>query len=280
MFAAALIILSNEFAALYANPDAESAVRSAISILRYCAAEDKQAERVTFIVESFHQANVNRPATARRLSIPGRDVPAINTLSQNARYDPVLHLFRHSSDAASVHSPLHREHHLPPATTSSSVSLLKDRSHAVVGPAMPPISSSMPPLMPGGMSSMLHQQPSPEGSSSHSVPLSGGGGLHASSMETTSGGESEIDFDMLWNSWPAPSASAASGSAGGTILPPLPPPAPAAMQPADGFGSFSATTIGQSQLIPSPHAPQPPPPLGSNPNVNVSVPLYPPTSYR
>ena len=291
MFAAALIILSNEFAALYENPEAEGAVRSAISILRYCAAEDKQAERVTFIVETFHQANVHRPATARRLSIPGRDVPVISPLSQSARYDPVLHLFRHGSGGgdpatASGASPRHRDH-LPPAATPS-VSLLKDMTHAVVGPAMPPMSSSMAPLMPGGMSSMLHQQPSPEGSSSHSVPLSngGGGGIHAStSLETTSGGESEIDFDMLWNSWPAPSTSAASGSAGGPILPPPPPPppGPAAMPPADGFGSYVATTLGQSQVVPSPHAPQPqppPPPLGSNPNVNVSVPLYAPTNFR
>ncbi|RYP45923.1 hypothetical protein DL768_007791 [Monosporascus sp. mg162] len=213
VFTAALIILSNEFAPLYHNPDATTAIHNAISILRFCADEDAQADRVLYIVETFHQANVRRPATARRLSIPGRKIPNINTLSHNAHYDPILHLFHHEDSE-----------HL------AAIPAIKERP--VMGHIVPP-SSSIPSMMPPAL-----QQPSPEGS----VSLNGGmgaagSGIPPSSLETLSGGESEFDFDTLWSNWPASSASSSAG---------IPIVAPHGMQPADGgFGSYGG--IGQPQ---------------------------------
>ncbi|RYP90435.1 hypothetical protein DL770_003467 [Monosporascus sp. CRB-9-2] len=213
VFTAALIILSNEFASLYHNPDATTAIHNAISILRFCADEDAQADRVLYIVETFHQANVRRPAKARRLSIPGRKIPTINTLSHNAHYDPMLHLFHHEGSD-----------HL------SAIPAIKERP--VMGHVVPP-SSSIPSMMPPAL-----QQPSPEGS----VSLNGGigaagSGIPPSSLETLSGGESEFDFDTLWSNWPASSASSSAG---------IPIVAPHGMQPADGgFGSYGG--IGQPQ---------------------------------
>ena len=276
-------------------------IASAISILRYCAAEDKQAERVSFIVETFDQANVSRPATARRLSIPGREVATITTLSQNPLYDPVLNLFRHGSaggrGSGSGGSPGRRgrEHDRDHSSTviASSMAHLKDRTQSGMGgPALTSISSSMAPLIPTSMSSTLQQQqPSPEGSSSHSVSLSSGmggggsGGIHGSNLETMSGGESEIDFDMLWNPWPARGAPTSSAGTGVAIPPPSqqqqqPPPPHPAMHSADSFGSYAATAISQSQAVPSSHPPPPPPLLGNNPSVSVNVPLYPPSHFH
>ncbi|RYP21183.1 hypothetical protein DL766_007994 [Monosporascus sp. MC13-8B] len=215
VFTAALIILSNEFALLYHNPDATTAVDNAISILRFCADKDAQADRVLYIVETFHQANVRRFATARRLSIPGRKIPTINTLSHNAHYDPMLHLFHHESFE-----------HL------AAIPAIKERP--VMGHIVPP-SSLIPSMMPPAL-----QQPSPEGS----VSLNGGmgaaaSGIPPSSLETLSGGESEFDFDTLWSNWPAPSASSSAG---------IPIAAPHAMQPADGgLGSYGG--IGQPQAL-------------------------------
>lgn len=245
VFAAALIILSNEFASLYHNPEAEVAITSAISILRFCADEDAQAERVSFIVETFHQANVNRPATARRLFIPGRKVPTINTVLQNSHYDPMLHLFHRESSEQ-------RDH--PAAIMGAQGQLPKDRP--IMGSIVPPMSSSSSSSIPSSMMPLTLQQPSPEGSSvvsfNNGMGSGSGSGIPSSSMETLSGGESEIDFDTLWN-WPAPSGASAAM--------PIAPP----MQPADNFGSYG---IGQPQV-----------PLGgSNPNVN--VPLYPPSNFR
>ncbi|RYO83974.1 hypothetical protein DL764_009389 [Monosporascus ibericus] len=214
VFTAALIILSNEFASLYHNPDATTAIHNAISILRFCADEDAQAERVLYIVETFHQANVRRPATARRLSIPRRKIPTINTLSHNAHYDPMLRPFHHEASE-----------HL------TTIPAIKERP--VMGHIVAP-SSSIPSMMPPAL-----QQPSPEGS----VSLNGGmgaagSGIPPSSLETLSGGESEFDFDTLWSNWPAPSASTSAG---------IPIAAPHGMQPSDsGFGSYGG--IGQPQV--------------------------------
>ncbi|RYP56879.1 hypothetical protein DL771_011521 [Monosporascus sp. 5C6A] len=216
VFAAALIILSNEFASLYHNPDATAAIHDAISILRFCADEDAQADRVLYIVETFHQANVRRPATARRLSIPGRKVPTIKTLSHNAHYDPILHLFHHDGSE-----------HL------AAIPAIKERP--VMGHIVPP-PSSIPSMMPPAL-----QQPSPEGSVSLSSGMGpAGSGIPPSSLETLSGGESEFDFDTLWSNWPAPSASSWAG---------VPIAAPHGVQSADdGFGSYGG--IGQPQVPP------------------------------
>ncbi|KAL7809934.1 fungal-specific transcription factor domain-containing protein [Trichoderma gracile] len=53
LFAAALIILSNEFAGLYENEHYALSMTSAIKIMEYCAAEDVQAQRMLYILKSF-----------------------------------------------------------------------------------------------------------------------------------------------------------------------------------------------------------------------------------
>ncbi|RYP79400.1 hypothetical protein DL769_002984 [Monosporascus sp. CRB-8-3] len=222
VFTAALIILSNEFASLYHNPDATTAVDNAISILRFCADEDAQADRVLYIVETFHQANARRSATARRLSIPGRKVPTINTLSHNVHYDPMLHLFHHEGSE-----------HL------AAIPAIKERP--VMGHIAPP-SSLIPSMMPPAL-----QQPSPESSASLNGGMgTAGSGIPPSSLETLSGGESEFDFDTLWSNWPAPSASSSAG---------IPMAAPDGMQPADGgFGSYGGIIQPQVPLGSNPNA--------------------------
>lgn len=54
LFAATLIILSNEFAALYRNRHFIESVANAINIIKYCSTTDAQAKRLVFIVTSFH----------------------------------------------------------------------------------------------------------------------------------------------------------------------------------------------------------------------------------
>lgn len=53
LFAAALIILSNEFAGLYENEHYAESMRSAIQIMDYCATADIQAQRMLYILKSF-----------------------------------------------------------------------------------------------------------------------------------------------------------------------------------------------------------------------------------
>ncbi|KAI1175995.1 fungal-specific transcription factor domain-containing protein [Nemania sp. FL0916] len=175
VFAAALIVLSNEFALLYHNPDARKSIDSAISILRFCSQNDKQAERVSYIVESFDKANEQR--TAKRPYLPGRKTPVLPTLSQNINFDPIGHFFRSG----------HRE--TIAVTTSSAYG-----PGETVLIATDPSSITAMPIIPSAM-----QQPSPEGSVSMNSGITGAG--MAQGVDVLSGGDSEFDLDTLWDYW-------------------------------------------------------------------------------
>ncbi|KAI0184690.1 fungal-specific transcription factor domain-containing protein [Xylaria flabelliformis] len=172
VFAAALIVLSNEFALLYHNPDARQSINSAISILRFCAQNDKQAERVSYIVESFDKANEQRTPTAKRLYLPGRKTPTLATLSQNSSLDPVGRFFRsRNREAISI-------------TTTSAA----NRETVVAATAPPPISSI--PMIPSSM-----QQPSPDGNLSVSSGVTNTAGISQGVDDM------EFDLDSIWNGW-------------------------------------------------------------------------------
>ncbi|KAI1115926.1 fungal-specific transcription factor domain-containing protein [Nemania sp. NC0429] len=177
VFAAALIVLSNEFASLYHNMDARKSIDSAISILKFCSQNDKQAERVTYILDSFDQANEQRTPATKRPFIPGRKIPALATLSQNRSLDPISNFFRSASREAI------------PVTTAPTFG-----EETVLLSTAPP---SMPvmPMIPSSM-----QQPSPEGSISMGSGMTTAAGI-TQGVDTLSGGDSEFDLDTLWDTW-------------------------------------------------------------------------------
>ncbi|KAI0816555.1 fungal-specific transcription factor domain-containing protein [Xylaria sp. FL0064] len=173
VFAAALIVLSNEFASLYHNPDARTSITSAISILRFCSQNDKQAERVSYIVESFNKAVEQRPTT-KRLYLTGRKTPILSTLSQNRSFDPMCHFFRLEQHDATMTSTFNEE-------------------TVLVAPAQQPIPSI--PLIPSTVQQL---------SSDENVSMTGGmttpAGI-AQGGDTLSGCESEFDLNSLWDGW-------------------------------------------------------------------------------
>ncbi|KAL7626305.1 hypothetical protein AAE478_003076 [Parahypoxylon ruwenzoriense] len=230
VFSAALIILSNEFASLYHNPDADSSIASAVKILNYCGQKDVQAKRVCYIIETFHSANVDRPRTAKKIALPGRKIPTISTLSQTFQHDPISHFFHRVK--------LERQQDLYMVDTPA----MKDRQ--MVNVTTVPSESSMRSMMPQTL-----QQPSPEGSASLNSGVAATGMVPG--VDPLSGGESEFDFDSLWNGWPPPS----TGSIG---IPPM-------IHTADNFGPYGLH--------------QPPVPQGNGLNTNVPQP-YPPSDFR
>ncbi|KAI1812148.1 hypothetical protein GGS20DRAFT_587803 [Poronia punctata] len=196
VFAAALIVLSNEFASLYHNPDARASINSAITILRFCAINDKQAERVSYIVESFDKANEERPPTATRLHLPGRKMPTIATHSKCSNFDPLNHFFHSASerDAVSAVTPVATAAAVMPTSTAA----YSEDSVLVPATITTPI-ASMPPLIPSAM-----QHPSPEGSMSMSSGMTTVAGM-AQGLETISGHDMVFDLDTMWNGWNNPS---------------------------------------------------------------------------
>ncbi|KAH8673903.1 hypothetical protein BX600DRAFT_509127 [Xylariales sp. PMI_506] len=98
VFAAGLVILSNEFALLYHNPEAETAIKSCMTILNYCAERDAQAKRVSHIIKKFHESNTRQPPPAGKLLIPGRNIPTIRTATHDPQYDPIAHFIGRAGD--------------------------------------------------------------------------------------------------------------------------------------------------------------------------------------
>ncbi|KAI1096408.1 fungal-specific transcription factor domain-containing protein [Rostrohypoxylon terebratum] len=184
VFAAALIILSNEFASLYINPDADNSIHSALGILEYCAERDAQAQRVSTIIDSFREANIRRPPTARKVYFPGRKMPTISTLSQSFPHDPMSPFFQHIK--AERQDMFLSE--LSPVKGRQGVSMSSVHSETIMPRMMPP------PL----------QQPSPEGSVSLN---SGMAATMAPAIEALSGSDNDFDLDVLWHGWAAPSSS-------------------------------------------------------------------------
>jgi hypothetical protein len=182
VFAAALILLSNEFASLYRNPSAQSSIHSAITILGFCARVDAQAERVLYIVESFHKANADRPPLTDKLSLPGRRTPVLATIARDGSYDPMAGFFHYDKQDS--------YHQLRAGQP------LKDRP---IMAAPERHSSSMPCAM-----SNVVQQAESEGADSVD---SGVAELAPMGMETLNSEETEFDFDALWNNWPMPNSA-------------------------------------------------------------------------
>ncbi|KAI0388637.1 hypothetical protein F5Y17DRAFT_190133 [Xylariaceae sp. FL0594] len=181
VFAAALIVLSNEFAMLYHNPEARVSINSAIAILRFCAQNDKQAERVLFIVESFDKANEERPSDAKRLLLPGRKTPTLATSSQCSNFDPVKYFFR----------SVNREGAGAPVTASTFAGEESILVHSTPAPVAP-----MAPLIPS-----TTQQPSPEGSVSMSSGITTTTTGLAQGVDSMSGPDAVFDLDTMWSGW-------------------------------------------------------------------------------
>ncbi|KAL7900991.1 fungal-specific transcription factor domain-containing protein [Trichoderma sp. TUCIM 5745] len=146
LFAASLIILSNEFAGLYENEHYAESVGSAIKIMDYCAATNVQAQRMLYILQSF-LADVGKhsksPATSEQseLALPDAYIG-----------DPeeVLHTRRQSLTAR-------RNQHEPstPIGGGSSSDVMEYYSHIETGASQSNIDAQdMGPLVMRGERSM------------------------------------------------------------------------------------------------------------------------------
>ncbi|ETS85784.1 hypothetical protein PFICI_03809 [Pestalotiopsis fici W106-1] len=142
VFAAGLIILSNEFASLYINPDADMAVASCLSILGYCAEHDPQAKRVHHIIKTFQEVIVNRASAEPVLSFPGRIIPTITPASSNPHHDPMAHFFKNSKCGSKAQQLPIMPPTLRPEHSSMSASYQRRPSSSIIS---------------------VHQQPSPDG---------------------------------------------------------------------------------------------------------------------
>lgn len=186
LFAASLIILSNEFAAIYPNPSYAASISNTIAIMRYCAESDPQANRLLFILTSFR--NVIYELRQKKPEQPA--MPAPQTLSPTALHEPISTIFKPTT--------LSRKNSFATGTSGPPVGAVKTM-------APPPLSMKTD-----------YCYSTPAGPSAGVSPAGSTPGMSQGDQSTRMGGDSdtgdgELEFDQIWG-W-----SAVPGAAGGPI---------------------------------------------------------------
>ena len=225
LFAAALVVLSNEFSALYHNPTATTSINNAINIIHYCAQQDPQANRLLFILTSFRDVVVRQQAATTQQATVGPQAqafiqaPAMSLPHEHG--DPIVSTL----DGASI-SP-------EGAHSATLPGLMPNQQHANQNNSSSP-SSSRPTMnidspIATTINTHISGQARPRSDRRHSMdaffdlarvssyPNSGGSN---DGNDPHSAGDAEIDFEMLWqlpNSYGSGITPGASSGIGFTV---------------------------------------------------------------
>ena len=180
LFAAALILMSNEFALLYVNAAADQCIRNAITIMAYSAETDPQASRLLYILSTFREvivqqrdqrarqvqeanqlppfmkANINPYGTSRtEQQSPlwtddqrggGINLPSVTNAGSYGPLAPISSLHTHSSSSGSplnlngINLPIPSTS-FPPTPSSHNHHL----NHSTTRPLEPSLTSPAPP---------------------------------------------------------------------------------------------------------------------------------------
>ena len=85
LFAAALVVLSNEFSGLYTNTSAEHCIESAITVIAYCGKTDPQASRLLYILTTFRNVVATQSRRNRGRQFPHNEGSMQSLFSQLAQ---------------------------------------------------------------------------------------------------------------------------------------------------------------------------------------------------
>ena len=173
LFAAALVILSNEFASLHKYPTYSSHISQAISIMRYCAETDPQATRLIYILSTFQDvvSKVSPQSSEDRLEATTRTGATAASILDSTG---VFFLDQPSSRSSTLQShktQTSRENSL----TSADPTTRRSYTSATVSPTT---TTAIPQSFPSVPSSVVHSQDRDE--------------------QVV---EAEFEFDALWQGW-------------------------------------------------------------------------------
>lgn len=212
LFAAALVILANEFAGLYRVDASDTCMLNAITIMSYCAESDQQASRLVYILSSFREVVV-----AQRLRRAQSQPEVMNLPSISSQLYGVP-LSNHNQSTGgnmqpSNHTATPRLHQVPihiyPGMQTTPLS-----SDSNMNPSFQPPPSLSVHLSPIQNPPVSRPDSSPSFTLSHplSKPPSLSNALDISALDATrvpslyseEGGapDEHIDFDALW-AWPS-----------------------------------------------------------------------------
>jgi hypothetical protein len=134
LFAAALILMSNEFALLYLNVAADQCIRNAITIMAYCAESDPQASRLLYILSTFRDVIVQQRDQRARQQQSANQLPPFNL---KANVNPYGSQFQHQATPGSARFGDQAGITLPSVTNVASVGSLNGNGHITSSPLNP-----------------------------------------------------------------------------------------------------------------------------------------------
>ncbi|EGY14922.1 fungal specific transcription factor domain-containing protein [Verticillium dahliae VdLs.17] len=169
-----LIVLSNEFGSVYANPSYELLINNSITIMQYCAKSDPQANRLLYILISFKAA----VAHVREQDMDTPALPGPTPLAGGV--DPMVGIFTPSKGPR-------RSSFVSPVSAAISA------NRAMAAPRAP-------------LAMKMESTPHPSYGIAGVSPASSG--AVSSGGRDTDMGDNELDFDNLWGPWtPAPTSA-------------------------------------------------------------------------
>jgi hypothetical protein len=121
LFAAALIMLSNEYAMLYRNDLAEQCIRNSINIMAYCAEIDPQASRLLYILSTFREVVLEQSTKRNTQQQQAMQLPPFNLKSDTNHYGATgTSISPHISAAAPLPPLPHSMMNLPQVSSQST----------------------------------------------------------------------------------------------------------------------------------------------------------------
>jgi hypothetical protein len=228
LFAATLVILSNQFAGLYRVDASDMCIANAISIMNYCAESDAQASRLVYILSTFRDVVTQQRARRKQSQADHTHLPSISSqlygVSMPSQSGSNLDGLGNASDGTNATPRLHQVPiHIypgmqtaPPSETPVLFSQTQPQAQAQAhtqrhSQAPSDFSVHLTPIHDPESAASDAWRPGTTALNSPSKPSSLSTMLDLSALEATrvpslhseeSGLDEHIDFDALW-AWPS-----------------------------------------------------------------------------
>jgi hypothetical protein len=267
LFASSLIMLSNEFFGLFNVENYETCIEHAITIMKYCAETDPQANRLLYILTEFRAVVAEKGQSTRHDS--GNTAPKISS-TPSSTFDPMANL-------TGVYDTLSRSNSTYDVSSMGDPKLSNLSRHnslaSMAVPALSEASSSRSSVLGSKVDNGMQMSGiTPPHSNSASMasqnveyyrPLPTPG---PTALEPTEplGDSSVIDFDSFWQ-WSLNGMSGTGASIGAAAGIPVVPASAGFANPMDpSFPAFSMNTPGHGN---------------GGVGLNSNIPMYPPSNF-
>jgi hypothetical protein len=219
LFAAALVILANEFAGLYRVDASDTCIINSINIMSYCAESDQQASRLVYILSAFRDVVAQQRMRRKQNLTDNTTLPSISsqlygapTTNQPSPHQPNASMssLANSTDPLNAASRLHQVpiHIYPGMETAplhSPTPTFQQQQPQLVPSSQPPADFSvhLSPIQDPFATNPVTTPQSRPPSLSMMLDLSALEATRVPSLHSEESGQDEqIDFDALW-AWPS-----------------------------------------------------------------------------